>query len=108
MCVLLYSANEDKCETQHSGTPCFSSLAMSKNDASDGLPAAEAPAKRPPLNKYALACAVLASMNSILLGYGTYTHPCARLISLITTTKKCAACLCTYRYGLRTCLQTSL
>ncbi|XP_062216516.1 putative polyol transporter 1 [Phragmites australis] len=41
---------------------------MSK-DASDGIPAAEAPAKRPPLNKYALACAVLASMNSILLGY---------------------------------------
>ncbi|XP_062210226.1 polyol transporter 5-like [Phragmites australis] len=41
---------------------------MSK-DAADGIPAAEAPAKRPPLNKYALACAVLASMNSILLGY---------------------------------------
>ncbi|GJN30585.1 hypothetical protein PR202_gb18900 [Eleusine coracana subsp. coracana] len=38
-------------------------------DPSDGIPAAEAPAKRPPLNKYALACAVLASMNSILLGY---------------------------------------
>ncbi|XP_066383966.1 polyol transporter 5-like [Miscanthus floridulus] len=45
---------------------------MSKqHGASDdgGIPAAEAPAKRPPLNKYALACAVLASMNSILLGY---------------------------------------
>ncbi|RLN19720.1 polyol transporter 5-like [Panicum miliaceum] len=42
---------------------------MSKQDASDGIPAAEAPAKRPPLNKYALACAILASMNSILLGY---------------------------------------
>ncbi|XP_006649564.1 polyol transporter 5-like [Oryza brachyantha] len=41
---------------------------MSK-DASDEIPAAEAPAKRAPLNKYALACAVLASMNSILLGY---------------------------------------
>jgi len=60
---------------------------MSKqHDASDdgGIPAAEAPAKRPPLNKYALACAVLASMNSILLGYGTCTHdmthtiPCTR------------------------------
>jgi hypothetical protein len=41
---------------------------MSKqHDASDdgGIPAAEAPAKRPPLNKYALACAVLASMNSV-------------------------------------------
>ena len=50
---------------------------MSKqHDASDdgGIPAAEGPAKRPPLNKYALACAVLASMNSILLGYGTCTH----------------------------------
>ena len=46
---------------------------MSKQDASDGIPAAEAPAKRPPLNKYALACAILASMNSILLGYGTHT-----------------------------------
>ena len=46
---------------------------MSKPDASDGIPAAEAPAKRPPLNKYALACAILASMNSILLGYGTHT-----------------------------------
>jgi hypothetical protein len=49
-------------------------LAMSKQDASDGIPAAEAPAKRPPLNKYALACAILASMNSILLGYGTHTE----------------------------------
>jgi hypothetical protein len=49
-------------------------LAMSKQDASDGIPAAaEAPAKLPPLNKYALACAVLASMNSILLGYGTHS-----------------------------------
>ncbi|KAK3150763.1 hypothetical protein QOZ80_3AG0237390 [Eleusine coracana subsp. coracana] len=43
-------------------------IAMPK-DPSDGIPAAEAPAKRPPLNKYALACAILASMNSILLGY---------------------------------------
>nr|BAJ86116.1 predicted protein [Hordeum vulgare subsp. vulgare]BAJ97918.1 predicted protein [Hordeum vulgare subsp. vulgare] len=41
---------------------------MSKDVAAD-IPAAEAPAKRPPLNKYALACAILASMNSILLGY---------------------------------------
>ncbi|EEE58504.1 polyol transporter 5 [Oryza sativa Japonica Group] len=41
---------------------------MSKDDSSD-VPAAEAPAKRAPLNKYALACAILASMNSILLGY---------------------------------------
>ncbi|KAL5210959.1 hypothetical protein ABZP36_006582 [Zizania latifolia] len=41
---------------------------MSK-DVSDEIPTAEAPAKRAPLNKYALACAVLASMNSILLGY---------------------------------------
>lgn len=42
-----------------------------QHDAADdgGIPAPEAPAKRPPLNKYALACAVLASMNSILLGY---------------------------------------
>ena len=56
-------------------TPRFISVsrAMSKPDASDGIPAAEAPAKRPPLNKYALACAILASMNSILLGYGTHT-----------------------------------
>ncbi|KAI6701221.1 hypothetical protein NL676_015545 [Syzygium grande] len=29
----------------------------------------EAPKKRPPRNKYALACAILASMTSILLGY---------------------------------------
>ncbi|CAM0871737.1 unnamed protein product [Alopecurus aequalis] len=41
---------------------------MSK-DASADIPVAEAPAKRAPLNKYAVACAVLASMNSILLGY---------------------------------------
>ena len=47
-----------------------------QDDASDdgGIPVVEAPAKRPPLNKYALACAVLASMNSILLGYGTCLH----------------------------------
>ena len=45
---------------------------MSK-DASAEIPVAEAPAKRAPLNKYALACAVLASMNSILLGYGSCT-----------------------------------
>ena len=31
--------------------------------------------QRPPrLNKYALACAVLASTNSILLGYGNYVN----------------------------------
>uniref|UniRef100_A0ACD5XD30 Uncharacterized protein n=1 Tax=Avena sativa TaxID=4498 RepID=A0ACD5XD30_AVESA len=41
---------------------------MSKDVGAD-IPAAEAPAKRAPLNKYALACAILASMNSILLGY---------------------------------------
>ncbi|KAM0886439.1 hypothetical protein ACQ4PT_029687 [Festuca glaucescens] len=41
---------------------------MSKDVAAD-IPVAEAPAKRAPLNKYALACAILASMNSILLGY---------------------------------------
>lgn len=28
--------------------------------------------RNPPLNKYALACAVLASANSILLGYGKF------------------------------------
>jgi hypothetical protein len=65
-------------------------LAMSKQDASDGIPDAEAPAKRPPLNKYALACAVLASMNSILLGYGTHS-------SYIHNHEAIAAsCLCTY------------
>ncbi|EMS50618.1 Polyol transporter 5 [Triticum urartu] len=41
---------------------------MSKDVLAD-IPAGEAPAKRAPLNKYALACAILASMNSILLGY---------------------------------------
>jgi hypothetical protein len=45
---------------------------MSKDVAAD-IPVAEAPAKRAPLNKYALACAILASMNSILLGYGSCT-----------------------------------
>ncbi|KAL6645032.1 hypothetical protein ACP70R_016640 [Stipagrostis hirtigluma subsp. patula] len=35
----------------------------------DAVPAAVALAKRPPINKYALACALLASMNSVLLGY---------------------------------------
>ncbi|WVZ55840.1 hypothetical protein U9M48_006448 [Paspalum notatum var. saurae] len=44
-------------------------MSSKQEAASEGIPAAEAPAKRPPLNKYALACAVLASMNSILLGY---------------------------------------
>ncbi|CAD6202490.1 unnamed protein product [Miscanthus lutarioriparius] len=33
------------------------------------VPVAVAPAKRPPINKYACACALLASMNSVLLGY---------------------------------------
>uniref|UniRef100_A0ACD5TVK7 Uncharacterized protein n=2 Tax=Avena sativa TaxID=4498 RepID=A0ACD5TVK7_AVESA len=33
------------------------------------VPVAVAPAKRPPINKYAFACALLASMNSVLLGY---------------------------------------
>lgn len=37
----------------------------------DAVPVAVAPAKRPPINKYAFACALLASMNSVLLGYGT-------------------------------------
>jgi hypothetical protein len=36
----------------------------------DAVPVAVAPAKRPPINKYAFACALLASMNSVLLGYG--------------------------------------
>jgi hypothetical protein len=36
----------------------------------DAVPAAVAPAKRAPINKYAFACALLASMNSVLLGYG--------------------------------------
>ncbi|KAJ1298368.1 hypothetical protein BS78_01G447600 [Paspalum vaginatum] len=35
----------------------------------DAVPAAVAPAKRQPINKYAFACALLASMNSVLLGY---------------------------------------
>lgn len=29
--------------------------------------------EKPPLNKYALACALLASTNSILLGYGQFS-----------------------------------
>ncbi|XBI70011.1 hypothetical protein VPH35_064605 [Triticum aestivum] len=41
---------------------------MSSTDA-DAVPVAVAPAKRPPINKYAFACALLASMNSVLLGY---------------------------------------
>ena len=61
------------CREPHPSLHLRLALAMSKPDASDGIPAAEAPAKRPPLNKYALACAILASMNSILLGYGTHT-----------------------------------
>jgi hypothetical protein len=40
--------------------------------ATDAVPVAVAPAKRPPINKYAFACALLASMNSVLLGYGTF------------------------------------
>lgn len=40
---------------------------MTKDDA---VPVAVAPAKRPPINKYAFGCALLASMNSVLLGYG--------------------------------------
>ncbi|KAL6867298.1 hypothetical protein ACP4OV_015322 [Aristida adscensionis] len=42
---------------------------MSTDAAAAVVPAAVAPAKRPPINKYALACALLASMNSVLLGY---------------------------------------
>ncbi|CAL4913082.1 unnamed protein product [Urochloa decumbens] len=38
-------------------------------DAAEAVPAAVAPAKRAPINKYAFACALLASMNSVLLGY---------------------------------------
>nr|CAB3501728.1 unnamed protein product [Digitaria exilis] len=38
-------------------------------DADATVPAAMAPAKRAPINKYAFACALLASMNSVLLGY---------------------------------------
>ncbi|CAN6296135.1 unnamed protein product [Urochloa humidicola] len=38
-------------------------------DAGEAVPAAVAPAKRAPINKYAFACALLASMNSVLLGY---------------------------------------
>jgi hypothetical protein len=67
--------SHSKCAVSHTLAPpvLLLRLAMSKQDASDGgIPAAEAPAKRPPLNKYALACAILASMNSILLGYGTH------------------------------------
>ncbi|XP_062210225.1 polyol transporter 5-like [Phragmites australis] len=37
--------------------------------STDAVPVAVAPAKRPPINKYAFACALLASMNSVLLGY---------------------------------------
>lgn len=32
------------------------------------------PQKKPKRNKYAFACAMLASMTSILLGYGEYTY----------------------------------
>ena len=34
----------------------------------------ENPEKKPRRNKYAFACAILASMTSILLGYGEYYH----------------------------------
>ncbi|XP_062216517.1 polyol transporter 5-like [Phragmites australis] len=37
--------------------------------STDAVPVAVVPAKRPPINKYAFACALLASMNSVLLGY---------------------------------------
>lgn len=33
------------------------------------------PQKKPKRNMYAFACAMLASMTSILLGYGNYTTP---------------------------------
>ena len=39
--------------------------------ASGGLPAAVAPRKKSNV-RFAFACAILASMTSILLGYGTY------------------------------------
>jgi hypothetical protein len=41
-------------------------------DAAAAVPVAVAPAKRAPINKYAFACALLASMNSVLLGYGAF------------------------------------
>jgi hypothetical protein len=40
--------------------------------STDAVAVAVAPAKRPPINKYAFACALLASMNSVLLGYGRF------------------------------------
>ncbi|KAL6856985.1 hypothetical protein ACP4OV_018367 [Aristida adscensionis] len=46
-----------------------STAAAAAAAAADVPAAVAAPAKRPPLNKYALACALLASMNSVLLGY---------------------------------------
>jgi len=42
------------------------------------------PKNKPKRNKFALACAILASMTSILLGYGEY-HTTATLISLTPT-----------------------
>ncbi|CAD6210013.1 unnamed protein product [Miscanthus lutarioriparius] len=47
----------------------------------DAVAVAVAPAKRPPINKYACACALLASMNSVLLGYGRFG--CAHCSSLV-------------------------
>ena len=41
--------------------------------ASGGLPAAVAPRKKSNV-RFAFACAILASMTSILLGYGTDTN----------------------------------
>jgi hypothetical protein len=41
--------------------------------ASDELPAAVVPKKKGNV-KFAFACAILASMTSILLGYGTSTN----------------------------------
>ncbi|CAD6210026.1 unnamed protein product [Miscanthus lutarioriparius] len=47
----------------------------------DAVAVAVAPAKRPPINKYACACALLASMNSVLLGYGRFG--CVHCSSLV-------------------------
>jgi hypothetical protein len=41
--------------------------------ASDGLPEAVEPEEKSSL-KYAFTCAIVASMSSIVLGYGTYIY----------------------------------
>jgi hypothetical protein len=42
--------------------------------ASDGLPDGVAPPRKKTNVRFAFACAILASMTSILLGYGTYIY----------------------------------